>query len=133
MRGARITRLIVPVEVAGFALVIAVVWLDELLDLPRLLFHAAPTPFRLSECVLESSLTLVLGATVVGVTRWVLRRIAYLESWIVLCAWCRRVRLEREWLPFEAFVRRHNANTSHGLCDECAAQLEALDRRFAPP
>jgi hypothetical protein len=112
-------------EAAGFALIIAIIWLDELLDLPRLLFGAAPTPVRVGEGLLESVLTVLVGAIVVGITSRAFRRIHYLESLIVLCAWCRRVRANDEWLSVEEFLeRQHNAHTTHGICSACAAGLE---------
>jgi hypothetical protein len=113
-------------EAAGFALIIAIIWLDELLDLPRLLFGAAPTPVRVGEGLLESVLTVLVGAIVVGITYRAFRRIQYLESLIVLCAWCRRVRANDEWLSVEDFLEReHNAHTTHGICRTCAAGIEA--------
>ncbi len=74
----------------AFPTVAVVIWLDEPLDLPHLFFQAPPTPFRLAECTLESALTLILGLTVVTVTARAFRRIEYLESLVVMCAWCRR-------------------------------------------
>ena len=112
-------------EAAGFALIIAIIWLDELLDLPRLLFGAAPTPVRVGEGLLESVLTVLVGAIVVGITYRAFRRIQYLESLIVLCAWCRRVRANEEWLSVEDFLEReHNAHTTHGICSTCASVIE---------
>ena len=124
LRGV-VFRYTLMLEAAGFALIIAIIWLDELLDLPRLLFGAAPTPVRVGEGLLESVLTVLVGAIVVGITYRAFRRIQYLESLIVLCAWCRRVRANDEWLSVEDFLeRQHNAHTTHGICSTCAAGLE---------
>ena len=111
-------------EAVAFLLVIVVLWLDELLDLPHLLFNATPTPLRLSECVFESSLTLVLAIGVLSITAAAFRRITYLESLVVMCSWCRRVREGREWLSMEEFLeRQHAARTTHGICERCAAGI----------
>jgi hypothetical protein len=111
-------------EGAGFLLIGAIIWMDELLDLPHLLFGATPTPLRLGEGWLESSLTFVVGIVVVSITYRAFRRIEYLESLVVLCAWCRRVRAQDEWLTVEAFLeQQHNAHTSHGICESCAAGI----------
>jgi hypothetical protein len=112
-------------EAAGFVLIIAIIWLDEVLDLPYLLFGAAPTPLRLGESFLESGLTLAVGAVVVAITYRAFRRIEYLESLVVMCAWCRRVRAGDEWLTVENFLeRQHHAQTTHGICSVCAAGIE---------
>jgi hypothetical protein len=111
-------------ETAGFLLILAIIWLDEILDLPRLLFGAAATPLRLGEGVLESVLTLMVGMTVVTITYRAFRRIEYLESLVVMCAWCRRVRAGDEWLAVELFLeRQHHARTTHGICTSCASAI----------
>jgi hypothetical protein len=111
-------------EGAGFLLIVAIIWMDEIFDLPHLLFGAAPTPLRLGEGFLESALTVAVGTVIVSITYRAFRRIEYLESLVVMCAWCRRVRAEEEWLTVEAFLeRQHNARTTHGICEGCAAGI----------
>jgi hypothetical protein len=123
LRGS-VFRYTMVLEAAGFTLIIAIIWLDELLDLPRLMFHAAPTPLRLGEGVLESVLTLLVGVTVVSITYRAFRRIEYLESLVVMCAWCRRVRSGEDWLSVEEFLeRQHNSRTTHGICRSCAVGI----------
>jgi hypothetical protein len=64
---------------------------------------------------------LAVGAVVVTVTYRAFRRIEYLESLVVMCAWCRRVRAGDEWLGIEQFLeRQHHAHTTHGICNTCA-------------
>jgi hypothetical protein len=117
-----VLRRILILESAAFLLIVAIIWLDELLDLPHILFRAPPTPVRVQEGLLESILTLIVGISVVSVTWRAFRRIEYLESLIVMCAWCRRVREGGEWLTVEAFLeRQHHAQTTHGICEVCAA------------
>jgi hypothetical protein len=117
-----VLRRILILESAAFLLIVAIIWLDELLDLPHILFRAPPTPVRVEEGLLESILTLIVGISVVSVTWRAFRRIEYLESLIVMCAWCRRVREGGEWLTVEAFLeRQHHAQTTHGICEACAA------------
>jgi hypothetical protein len=111
-------------EGAGFLLIVAIIWMDEIFDLPHLLFGAAPTPLRLGEGGLESTLTVAVGIVIVSITYRAFRRIEYLESLVVMCAWCRRVRAQEEWVTVEAFLeRQHNARTTHGICEGCAAGI----------
>jgi hypothetical protein len=111
-------------EASGFLLIVAIIWMDEIFDLPHLLFGAAPTPLRLGEGGLESLLTVAVGVVIVSITYHAFRRIEYLESLVVMCAWCRRVRAQAEWLTVEAFLKRqHNAHTTHGICEGCAAGI----------
>jgi hypothetical protein len=119
-----VLRRILVLESVAFLVIVAIIWLDELLDLPHLLFRAPPTPVRVQEGLLESILTMIVGVWVVSVTWRAFRRIEYLESLIVMCAWCRRVREGGEWLTVEAFLQRqHHAQTTHGICEACAAGI----------
>jgi hypothetical protein len=116
---------VVALEAAGFLVVVALIWMDEFWDLPHYLFGAPSTPFRPHEAMAESSLVMVLAAAIILSSIRILRRVVYLESMIVLCAWCRRVRLDAAWISIEAFLREHRAETSHGMCPECATRLDA--------
>ena len=123
VRGA-VFRHTLALEAAGFLLIIGIIWLDEVLDLPRLLFGAPATPLRPGEGLLESVLTLIVGTVVVTITYRAFRRIEYLESLVVMCAWCRRVRAGDEWLGVERFLeQQHNAHTTHGICETCASRI----------
>jgi len=116
-------------EGLGFLLIVVITWLDELLDLPHLLFGATPTPLRMGEGMLESTLTVLVGVVVVGITYRAFRRIEYLESLVVMCAWCRRVRAGSDWLLVEDFLeQQHHAKTTHGICEGCAAGISLPPR-----
>ena len=111
-------------EAVGFLLIVAIIWMDELLDLPHLMFGAAHTPVRLGEGVMESLLTIAVGAAIVAISYRASRRIEYLESLIVMCAWCRRVRSGKEWLSVEHFLeQQHQLHTSHGICEGCVKSI----------
>jgi hypothetical protein len=115
-------------EAIGFLLIVAIIWMDELFDLPHLMFGAARTPVRWGEGFIESLLSIAVGAAVVAITYRAFRRIEYLESLIVMCAWCRRVRSGNEWLSVEYFLeRQHQSRTSHGICESCAQTI------YVPP
>jgi len=108
-------------EALGFLLIVAIIWMDELFDLPHLLLGAPRTPVRWGEGMVESLLTVAVGLAVVVITYRAFRRIEYLESLIVMCAWCRRVRSGKAWLSVEQFLeQQHQLRTSHGICEGCA-------------
>jgi hypothetical protein len=59
--------------------------------------------------------------------RWqALSELSQLKSIIPICAWCRDVRTDDgAWEQLEAWVGRHaDAAFSHGICPECARQVE---------
>ena len=118
-------RVAVIPQAIGFLLLAALVWMDELLDLPHLLFGAPASPHRVAEALLESAVVVLLGIAVSTWTIRAARRVAYLESFVVLCAWCRRV--SRTHGSLEAFLAEHRARTSHGLCPDCESKLDTGD------
>lgn len=122
--GRDASRRMLALETVGFPLIVAITWMDELLDLPHLMLGAARTPVRWGEGILESLLTIAVGMAVVAISYRAFRRIEYLESLIVMCAWCRRVRSGEEWLSVEHFLeRQHHSRTSHGVCEGCAKTI----------
>ncbi len=129
MRPKTMSR-IVFLEMVGFVAVMAVIWLDELADLPYYLNIAPQMSPRVPEAILESALVMLVGTSVIVSTVWLLRRIERLESYIVMCAWCRRVRVDGCWITFEEYLcEKDNLETSHGLCKACAEeQIRAIER-----
>ncbi|MFH0881736.1 MAG: hypothetical protein V2A56_02025 [bacterium] len=119
------SRLLMAVEIVGFSLVLLFLWLDELLDLPRILFHGPVTPINWHESIFESLIVLVLGALVVTLTRGLLKRIRYLEGFHRVCASCHRIQAGNEWVQFEVWVHDGSeADFSHGLCPECGERFQ---------
>ena len=113
------------IEALGFLAIISFSWLDELVSLPRRLF-GPPPPVNWAEAVIETAVVLVVWFVVHRFTRRLLRRLHYLEEFLRVCAWCRRIDSGGEWMPLEQyFSREFSTKTSHGMCPECVRQMEA--------
>jgi hypothetical protein len=111
-------------EALGFIFVALLIWVNEYLDLPHLLFGSPATPWRPVEVAIESGFVCLLGAAVTAVSWLTFRRLAYLESLLILCAQCQRVGDEGRWFSFETFVSsRDRMNTTHGMCPDCQHTL----------
>lgn len=116
------------VEMLGIFTIIAVLWLDELLDLPHFLFGMETTPVNWAESLLESVLVVVLGLGIVTWTDRVLSRIQYLEGFLQMCSRCKRVRVGRRWAPIEEFLSDEAPVTvSGGLCEHCMEEHRDAD------
>jgi hypothetical protein len=125
-REARLLVALAVVQVVGFAVVAALVWLDEELDLPARLLGAVPTPRRPEEVALEVAGVALLGLLVLLTSGWMARRLLRVESYLHLCAWCRRVEGDTGWVSLERYVAdEHGTQPSHGLCPECAKRMVA--------
>lgn len=112
-------------ETAGFALIILLSWLDELLNLPFLIFGGVPhSEWR--ESALETVIILAVWVVVISLTRTILKRLHYLEGLLRMCAWCRKVNDGDEWVSTEEFFsRKFSMQTSHGMCPACAEKTLA--------
>lgn len=108
-------------EIVGYAVVIAIIWLDEIFDLPSFVFQGPSTPFNWRESLFESAIVLVMAVISIWFTVRYINRIRYLEGFLLVCSFCKRVRVgENEWVPIEQYVTEHSdAVFSHGLCPEC--------------
>lgn len=117
-------RRIVLAEWIGFSLIVAVLWLNEVADLPHRFLGAPATPVNWRESLAETVLVLLLAALVTLLSRTIIARIKHLEGFLLVCAACKRICVENEWIPFDIFLRDHSdASVSHGLCPHCAEGL----------
>ncbi|MEO8044558.1 MAG: hypothetical protein ABI674_06590 [Spartobacteria bacterium] len=118
----RYEKLILLLELIGFGAVLLVVWLDEYVDLPFRVFGALPTPPRPEEYWFETFAILLLAIGVIAATLWVFRRLRFLEDFIRVCSWCRKVEVADEWVSFEDYMKlQHDVKSTHGICPECRA------------
>ncbi len=113
-------KVILSVELIGFGIVLAILWLDEYVDVPFRFLGALKTPARPQEFWFEALAVLLVAAAVVLSTLWVFRRLRVLEGLIQVCAWCRKVNIGEEWVPFEQYMKiEHDVKSTHGICPEC--------------
>ncbi|HVP15424.1 MAG TPA: hypothetical protein VMS88_07755 [Terriglobales bacterium] len=120
----RSPRGIVVFETAGFLIAAAACWVTEWLDPP---FHA-------QQVIVLSAAILALGTVTVTWTVHALRRIRFLEGFLVICAGCKKVRLGEEWVAIESFLgTTSDLRLSHGMCPHCAdLYFGPKTRRSAP-
>ena len=67
-------------------------------------------------------------------TKQVLARPFYLEGFIRICAWCRKIGDGDKWMPLgNCFSKGFAIKTSHGICPECQKQLFQKTPRVVQP
>jgi hypothetical protein len=114
----------------GFLAIIALSWLDEELDLTRFVFGDLSTFPKFQASILEMLFALMVWLLVAGATRRLLERVRYLEGFMRVCAWCRRIDYGGQWVPLEEFLKRgFDTPTTHGICEECLAREKAAAER----
>lgn len=103
----------------GYFAAVAVIWLDEYLNLPAYL-GARYSPPRPAEALLES-LSIILMGLISSYILWRLtQRLRYLEGYLSICSYCKRVRQGENWVPLADYItRKSHVVFSHGLCPDC--------------
>jgi hypothetical protein len=125
---------IVTLAVAGFLGLIAIFALDEYWDLPARSFGIDLKPMRPSDFSIKVVAALVLFVLVLGVLRKAIHRLNRLSNMLTMCAWCRRVSLEGEWISIDQFLQqRRNTTSSIGLCPDCYGQRDSGRSSSAQP
>lgn len=114
----------------GFIVIIALIFLDELLALPSLIFgeHALISDFR--ESSIKMLLILAVWFLVAGSTRRILAHVRYLEGFMRICAWCHHIDFKSQWVSLEDFLQSgFDTPTTHGICPVCLAKQQAAVRK----
>jgi len=114
----------------GFLAVIVICYLNELLQLPSLIFSNHPFAFVYRRSTLELLLFLAVWLLVSRSTYRLMKRLRQLEDFLRVCAWCRRIDFKGEWMPLEDFMEQgFDTPTTHGICPDCLRERkEALAR-----
>ena len=122
VKNSQLARIVVYQNV-GFLAVIILCFLDELLQLPSLIFSGHPFVVLYRRPTLEMLLFLAVWLLVSNSTRRLLRQVRQLEDFLRVCSWCRRIDYKGEWMPLEEFMEQgFDTPTTHGICPECLRQ-----------
>ncbi len=107
------------IESLGFLIIIALSWLVEYSRIPSAVFGDVSAP-NLHRALSRTIIVLLIWAWVQFLTRRLLKRLHYLEEFLRICSWCRRVNEGDEWLELERYFKSKFATrTSHGMCPDC--------------
>jgi hypothetical protein len=110
------------VEAIGFLVIITLSWANELLGLPSLIFgggHRVNWP----ESLLETIIIAWVAIPMLVLTRRLVLRLHYLEEFVRVCGWCKKMNVRGQWVPLEQFFElKFDTPTSHGICPACHAE-----------
>ena len=112
-------------EGIGFSFIIALSWIDELSDLPHF-FGASQYVPNWRESALETLIVVAVAIPVLILTKRLASRLFYLEGFLRVCAWCKKLDHNGEWIPVgEFFESKFQMATSHGMCVACLEEATA--------
>ena len=118
-------RQVITYELVAFAMIISLIWLDELADIPHLLLRAEKTGVNWKEALFETLVITPIACVILHYTEILLNRMKYLEGFLQICASCKKIRDEYgNWQQMESYIHeRSEAQFSHGICPQCAKRL----------
>lgn len=120
MKSRKYPHRILVYEAAGFLAILALIWLDEIFGIPERYFGAYTEHPEWWEVVVETAGVVAIGATILLTTRRLVSRLFYLERFLRVCAWCRRIHHEGGWSSLEEYLSSGFATkTTHGMCPDC--------------
>ena len=119
-------RRIVLYQNLGFLGILILCLVDALSQLPSRIFAGHSNAFIFGRLTVEIVLTLAVWFLVSTSTRRILEHLHYLEKFLRVCAWCRRINYQGEWMRLEEFMKQgFDTPTTHGICTECLQQQRA--------
>ncbi|WP_448874768.1 hypothetical protein [Desulfobulbus propionicus] len=108
-------------ETGAIVFVIALIWFDEILDIPHVVLGGAATPINWRESIFESIVIAVVAVLIIRHTYKLLTRVSYLESILPVCASCKKIRIDPEfWEGIREIIQeRSKREFIHGICPDC--------------
>ena len=120
MKKYQFIKKIILIEILGFIGILLIVWLDEIIDIPHLIFRTSATPPNYPESLFESFLIILLAITIIILTQTILKRLKYLEGLLPICSFCKKIRSNDLWVPIEEYISsRSEADFTHSICPKC--------------
>jgi hypothetical protein len=111
-------------QVAGFVILLIFPWVIEIFDVPK---NVAENDrfFNWQECLLENILVIMVAVPLMIITARFLSRLYYLEGFLRICAWCKKLENNDEWIPIETYFKeKFETESSHGICDVCLKEAQ---------
>lgn len=126
-------ELILWIEGVGFGLIIALGWAAEVAQVPHMIFSES-AGFNWARPLMKTVIVAGVWIAVHLATRRLLARLHQLEEYLLICAWCRKIGHEGEWMTTEDFFDSAlSTQATHGICPECARSMKAsVERALAP-
>ncbi len=110
----------------GFITIVVVLWADKLFQLGQHLGVSEENTETYLEVSAKSGVVILLWMFSAYKIYLIVSRLSYLESFLHVCAWCRKIEVKQKWLTIEQhFAQQTGVKASHGICPECANNLES--------
>ena len=107
----------------AFVLLLCLIWVDAVLDLPRLFFRLPENQFNGYRACLLTASVIVVGF--ITIAHAYVQQKRALKGLIKVCSYCHRVQVdEAAWRRMEEYIEvRTLAEFTHGVCPDCYKQV----------
>ena len=99
---------------------------NEVLDLPHFMLGDKATTWsqRSGEISIELVIFIAVISLEVYLFKKLIRRVKILESFLPICASCKKIRKQDQWEQIEKYIsENYLVQFSHSLCPECQEKL----------
>jgi hypothetical protein len=121
------------IEAFGFSFLIVMSWVTEVTRIPHLIYNEPFVP-NWHRAIIRTVVIGLIWTWVHIATNRLLKRLHYLEEFLRVCGWCRRVCDGEEWMEFENYFKTKFATTtSHGMCPDCLKKQVDEISKLPPP
>jgi len=116
-----IAKKVVWYEAIAVLFMCSITWINEIFDIPYFFLGGPSTPINWRESVFESIVIAMIGAVIIRYTYNLLIKISYLEQILPVCASCKKIRIDAEFLhDIKQFVDERTAKDfTYGICPDC--------------
>ncbi len=109
----------------GFATIVILLWADKLFDFWHHIGVSEESDATFLDVSTKSGVIILLWMFSAYKIYMIVSRLTYLESFLHVCAWCRKLEVKQKWLTIEQhFAQQTGVKTSHGMCPECAMKMQ---------
>jgi hypothetical protein len=106
-------------KAAAFGAIMAISWANELGGLAQSLFGGTYA-LNWQDAAIETAITILVAVPTILFSWRLSKRLHYLEGFLRVCAWCKKVGQGDDWISLEEFVQKKlNTQTTHGICPAC--------------
>jgi hypothetical protein len=118
----------------GFLIVVVLTWSDAIFDLAHAILGLPHREVDLNRTAITTVVLVLLWMFSAYKIYLVVSRLSYLESFLHVCAWCRKIEYNDQWLSLEAhFAQKTGGKVSHGICPECSKKVMSQARESSAP
>jgi hypothetical protein len=108
----------------GFLIVAVLTWSDAIFDLAHVILGLPHRDTDINRAAITTAVLLLLWMFSAYKIYLVVSRLSYLESFLHVCAWCRKIEHNNRWLSLEAhFTQQTGGKVSHGICPQCSQKV----------